>query len=69
MILGELGTDQDFEEMVLDLWLAADGRDDFRRRMEALGDRLVQAKQAYLEARALDDRLFGDALAPGAAPA
>ena len=69
MILGELGTDQDFEEMVLDLWLAADGRDDFRRRMETLGDRLLQAKQAYLEARALDDRLFGDALAPGAAPA
>ncbi len=64
MILGELGTDQDFEEMVTDLWLTADGRDDFRRRMEALGDRLLQAKQAYLETRALDDRLFGDALTP-----
>ena len=64
MILGELGTDQDFEEVVTDLWLTAEGRDDFRRRMEALGDRLFQAKQAYLETRALDDRLFGDALAP-----
>jgi SNF2 family DNA or RNA helicase len=65
MILGELETDQDFEELVTDLWLAAADRDDFRRRMDALGDRLLGAKQAYLEARALDDRLFGDALAPG----
>jgi hypothetical protein len=64
MILGELETDQDFEDVVMDLWLAAEGREDFRRKMEALGDRLLQAKLAYLEARALDDRLFGDALAP-----
>ena len=64
MILGELGTDQDFDEVVTDLWLTAEGRDDFRRKMEALGDRLLQAKRGYLEARALDDGLFGDALAP-----
>jgi hypothetical protein len=31
-----------------------------------LGDQLLAAKLAYLETKALDDRLFGDALAAGA---
>jgi hypothetical protein len=34
--------------------------------MQTLGDQLLAAKLAYLEAKALDDRLFGDALAAGA---
>lgn len=68
MILGQLTSDQDFEELVTDLWLAAEDRPAFRVQMQALGDRLLAAKVAYLEARALDDRLFGDALAPGARP-
>ena len=65
MILGQLATDQDFEEIVTDLWLASEDRDAFRLRMAALGDQLLQAKQAYLEIRELDDRIFGDALTPG----
>jgi len=68
MILGHLATDQDFEEIVMDLWLEADDPTAFRARMHDLGDRLLEAKHAYLEAQALDDRLFGDALAPGARP-
>ena len=65
MILGQLATEQDFEEIVTDLWLASEDRDAFRLRMAAFGDRLLEAKQAYLEIRELDDRIFGDALAPG----
>jgi len=68
MILGQLTTDQDFEDLVTDLWLAAADRDAFRRDMQALGDRLLEAKRAYLEIRALDDRIFGDALASGRSP-
>jgi SNF2 family DNA or RNA helicase len=68
MILGQLATDQDFEELVTDLWLASEDASAFRAQMQALGDQLVAAKLAYLEAKALDDRLFGDALAPGARP-
>ncbi len=68
MILGQLATEQDFEELVTDLWLAADDRDAFRREMQSLGDRLLEAKRAYLAIRALDDRIFGDALAPGRGP-
>jgi SNF2 family DNA or RNA helicase len=65
MILGQLATDQDFEELVTDLWLASEDAATFRAQMQVLSDQLLAAKHAYLEAKALDDRLFGDALAPG----
>src|SRR5439155_9121588 len=65
MILGQLATDQDFEEIVTDLWLASDDHEAFRRRMDGLGERLLEAKRAYLDIQALDDRIFGDALVPG----
>jgi hypothetical protein len=65
MILGQLDTDRDFEEIVTDLWLGADDAGAFRAGMEALGDRLLDAKRAYLAIRDLDDRIFGDALVPG----
>jgi len=64
MILGQLITDQDFEEVVTDLWLASEDRDAFRLKMEFLGEQLLRAKHAYLEMRELDDRIFGDALKP-----
>ena len=37
----------------------------FRAQMGSLGDQLLEAKRAYLEIREADDRIFGDALAPG----
>ncbi len=65
MILGQLASDQDFEELVTDLWLASANPSALRAEMQALGDQLLAAKTAYLEAKALDDRLFGDVLAAG----
>jgi SNF2 family DNA or RNA helicase len=66
MILGQLATDEDFEEIVTDLWLAAEDASEFREGMEALGNRLLEAKRAYTTVKELDDRIFGDALAPSA---
>jgi SNF2 family DNA or RNA helicase len=68
MILGQLSTDQDFEELVTDLWIGSEDREAFRGKMETLGEQLLQAKRAYLGIKALEDRLFGDALAPGGRP-
>ena len=64
MILGQLATEQDFEDIVTDLWLASEDHDAFRARIGSLGDQLLAAKRAYLEIRETDDRIFGDALAP-----
>ena len=44
MILGQLASDQDFEELVTDLWLASADAPAFRAEMQALGDQLLAAK-------------------------
>ena len=64
MVLGNLDEDREFHEIVADEWGASDHLDDFRRRMDRLGERLLQAKEAYLRQRDHDDRLFGDRFTP-----
>jgi SNF2 family DNA or RNA helicase len=64
MILGSLEEDQEFEEMVAELWVQTETEQDFRQAMETLGERLVSAKQRYLEQRAYEDTLFGERFAP-----
>ncbi len=64
MILGNLEEDREFQDVVADLWLESASSDEFVRRMEELGDRLVAAKEAYFQQRGLDDRLFADQFAP-----
>ena len=64
MILGNLDENKEFHDMVADEWAESDDENDFRFRMEELGNRLLQAKDAYLHQRAHDDRLFGDQFAP-----
>jgi SNF2 family DNA or RNA helicase len=64
MILGNLEDEREFPDLVADLWAQSSDGDDFRARMEELGNRLLSAKEAYLRQRAHDDRLFGDRFAP-----
>ncbi len=64
MILGNLDEEREFEDIVLDLWSQSEDDEQFRRRMEELGNRLIEAKQAYLRQHEYDDRLFGDRFAP-----
>jgi SNF2 family DNA or RNA helicase len=64
MILGNLEDEREFQDVIADLWAESADTDDFARRMEDLGDRLLQAKAAYLEQARHDDRLFGDRFTP-----
>lgn len=64
MILGNLEEEREFEDLIGDLWGASADLEDFRRRMEDLGERLLTAKESYLQQRSYDDRLFGDHFAP-----
>lgn len=64
MILGNLEDEREFEDVVADVWTAASDDDDFLARMESLGDRLVAAKEAWIQQRTHDDRIFGDRFAP-----
>ncbi len=64
MILGNLDDDREFPDVVADLWAESADQDDFACRIDHLGDRLLEAKRAYFEQRALDDKLFGSRFAP-----
>jgi SNF2 family DNA or RNA helicase len=64
MILGNLDDEREFEDVVADLWAESADDDDFARRIDALGERLLQAKEEYIRSRAHDDRLFGNRFAP-----
>jgi len=64
MILGNLDDEREFQDVVADLWAESADHDDFARRIEDLGDRLLDAKRAYFEQRTLDDKLFGNRFAP-----
>jgi SNF2 family DNA or RNA helicase len=64
MILGNLDDDREFQDVVADLWVEATDSDDFARRIDALGERLLEAKRAYLQQRAHDEKLFGNRFAP-----
>ncbi len=64
MILGNLDEEREFQDVVADLWAESADTDDFSRRMEELGSRLLAAKQEYLQQRSHDDKLFGDRFTP-----
>jgi SNF2 family DNA or RNA helicase len=66
MILGNLEEECEFQEVIADLWAESNDQDDFARRMEELGNRLLAAKDAYVTQRTHDDKLFGDRFAPEA---
>ena len=64
MILGNLDEEREFEDIVLDLWLSSADEDQFHTRMDELGQRMIAAKQTYLQQRDYDDRLFGERFVP-----
>jgi superfamily II DNA or RNA helicase len=64
MILGNLEEEREFQEVIADLWVESADVDDFGRRMDELGNRLVTARDAYLQQRAVDDRIFADRFTP-----
>ena len=64
MILGNLDEEREFEDVVADLWAESADLDDFRRRMEELGDRLLEAKESLPGAAQPRRQIFGDRFAP-----
>jgi SNF2 family DNA or RNA helicase len=64
MILGNLDEEREFQDVVADLWAESADLTDFNGHLEELGQRLLAAKEAYLDQRSHDDRIFGDRFAP-----
>ncbi len=60
MILGYLTQEQDFEEMLLEVWLQSDDENKLAVSMDELGDRLLVARDTMRRIQTFDDTLFGE---------
>jgi SNF2 family DNA or RNA helicase len=59
-ILGNLAKDQEFDEIVYDLWSSANSTDDVKLAFDKLGDQLLDARRLYSETKEYDEALFGE---------
>lgn len=60
MILGNLKQKQDFEDLLLEIWAGSKKEEDCLRRMQDLGEELVQAREHYRQVKEVDERLLGE---------
>ncbi|MEO0688095.1 MAG: ATP-dependent helicase, partial [Cyanobacteria bacterium J06649_11] len=61
-ILGNMGDEFDFEDMVIDLWLANSHKDELDNAFDSFGGQLLDAKHSYQKVQEFDENLFGDDL-------
>ncbi|MCY3019131.1 MAG: SNF2-related protein [Planctomycetota bacterium] len=59
-ILGNLEGGEEFESLVLNMWLRARDSAALDGEFARLGEELLQAQDEYVQAKQLDDALFGD---------
>ena len=58
MILGRLQGEQEFSDMVYNLWINHMDEADRKRAFQTFGTRLKRAKTAYEKSKELDEKLF-----------
>lgn len=59
-ILGHVGREEEFEDIILDIWLKATTETEMKEDFNQLGQEMIKAKKAYLKTRKLDDEIFGE---------
>src|SRR5439155_17936249 len=63
VILGNLETEEEFEDLALEAWSRAADDAAAHARFDELAQRLVEARRRYVEAREYDQALFGEEFA------
>jgi SNF2 family DNA or RNA helicase len=59
-ILGNLEDGDQFESLVLNLWLHSRDDVELEQSFNALGETLLEAQEKYVQAKELDEALFGE---------
>jgi SNF2 family DNA or RNA helicase len=59
-ILGNLEDGDQFESLVLNLWLRSRNDTELERSFTTLGETLLEAQEQYVQAKELDEALFGE---------
>jgi superfamily II DNA or RNA helicase len=60
MVLGRITGEQDFSEMVYDIWVNSPTEEKLEKGFSQLAARLKRAKSGYESTKALDEKLFGE---------
>lgn len=59
MILGKLEEERPFEDVVMEILAASPTQEDFKRRMDELGETLLSMKRDYEAVQEVEDKIFG----------
>ncbi|MGA2034351.1 MAG: hypothetical protein ABSG68_19060, partial [Thermoguttaceae bacterium] len=59
-ILGNLEGGEEFESLVLNLWLRSHTDKELDQSFDELGRTLLDAQEEYLETKRLDEAMFGE---------
>ena len=59
-LLGYLGDEREFEDVVTEIWLRSLNHEEARSRFEVFGQDLIKAKSDYLKSKELDREVFGE---------
>ncbi|HSE85416.1 MAG TPA: SNF2-related protein [Candidatus Binatia bacterium] len=59
-LLGYLGEEREFEDIVMEIWMGSRNHEEAGSRFEVFGQDLVKAKADYLESKELDREIFGE---------
>ena len=59
-LLGYLGEEREFEDIVMEIWMRSRNHEEARSRFEVFGQDLVKAKADYLESKELDREIFAE---------
>ncbi|MDZ7830609.1 MAG: SNF2-related protein [Desulfobacterales bacterium] len=60
MIMGRMRGDQDFTDMVYDIWISEASEEDRKAAFDKLGSRIKRYKTGYEKTKSLDEKLFGE---------
>ncbi|MEA3358396.1 MAG: SNF2-related protein [Thermodesulfobacteriota bacterium] len=60
MVLGRMWREQDFSEVIYDIWMNSKTDEDRKTGFNKLGNMMKRAKTGYQKTRTLDEKLFGE---------
>jgi SNF2 family DNA or RNA helicase len=59
-ILGNLDTEEEFSDIIVDIWLGSNQKQELEQKIENFADQLLQARAAYQKTKELDETLFAE---------
>ena len=60
MIMGRVKSEQEFSEMVYDIWVSSSSEEERKKSFGQLATTLNRSKTSYEKTKVLDEKLFGE---------